>query len=161
MKVRASRPIVRLPMSPGEPAVVMEDWHVEIDGTEYTIPAGFASDGASIPRWLWRVCGTPMQVPRLYGAIFHDGVYSGLFPSLTRLFADLAYCALLIHFWYVSAVTDGLGRSGTGIYARIRNILVTFLNAVSAVCAVIELTALRLCGGSHWHTNTNKGEPNE
>lgn len=156
MKVVASRPVLRLPMRPGGPAVVMEDWPVELDGVLYTIPAGFSSDGASIPRWLWWVCGTPMQVPRLYAAIFHDGAYSGLFAGMSRLFADISYVALLVHFWAVSAVTDGMGRLGTGFYARFRNALVSVLNAVSVVCAAIEFIALRLCGSSHWHLNNNE-----
>ena len=155
MKVRASRPIVRLPMSPGEPAVVMEDWHVVVGSREYVIPAGFRSDGASIPQWLWFVCGTPMQAPRLYAAIWHDAAYSGMFAGMTRFLADLGYMAMLIHFWLVTSVTEGLDKAGRGFYARVRNGMVHVLNVISVVCAEAEFVALRLCGGSHWHTNTN------
>ena len=53
----------------------MEDWHVEVRGFEFTVPAGTRTDGASIPRFLWRVCGHPLQAPRVYAATLHDWLY--------------------------------------------------------------------------------------
>lgn len=42
---------------------------------EIWIRYGFVFDGASIPRALWRLCGTPMECPRLAAAIIHDWLY--------------------------------------------------------------------------------------
>ena len=54
-------------------------WHVEVevDGVTYIVEiyAGFVFDGASVPRWLWRLCGHPMEVPRVAAALAHDFLY--------------------------------------------------------------------------------------
>ena len=53
-----------------------KDWEVEYRGTVYIVPKGFSTDGASIPRFLWPLFGTPMEVPRLYVALLHDYLYT-------------------------------------------------------------------------------------
>ena len=50
-------------------------YEVFMDGIVYAVPAGFITDGASIPRWLWRLCGHPFEEPRLYAAVLHDYFY--------------------------------------------------------------------------------------
>ena len=67
------------------------DWTVVFRGEYYRVPAREATDGASIPRWLWFVCGHPLQVPRLYAALIHDYLYSGGDPEATRKDADELY----------------------------------------------------------------------
>ena len=116
-------PIIRLPISTlGETeAVLMEDWHVEVLGVEFTVPAGTTTDGASIPRFLWRLCGHPLQAPRVYAALLHDWLYGvGWQIGISREMADKIYRALLRHF------------------------------GVSAWIAGTEYYALRLCGGAHY-----------
>ena len=116
-------PIIRLPISTlGETeAVLMEDWHVEVLGVEFTVPAGTTTDGASIPRFLWRLCGHPLQAPRVYAALLHDWLYGvGWQMGISREMADKIYRALLRHF------------------------------GVSAWIAGPEYYALRLCGGAHY-----------
>lgn len=39
-------------------------------------PAGFVTDGASVPRLLWRVVGHPMETPQIAAAVLHDWRYS-------------------------------------------------------------------------------------
>lgn len=133
-------PIIRLPLSTlGEKdAVLAEDWHIiEVCGFCFTVPAGTTTDGASIPRFLWRLCGHPLQAPRVYAAMLHDWLYSGDEPvdpsdaytwpcDLTRKDADGCYYALLRHF------------------------------GVSAWIASIEYCALRLFGGSHYKKGNNQ-----
>lgn len=56
------------------------DWCVSgmlSDGTVYRIEirAGFTFDGCSVPRWLWRLCGHPCEVPRVAAALGHDFIY--------------------------------------------------------------------------------------
>lgn len=69
---------------------LLEDFHVRVGGSEFTVPAGFVTDGASIPRMLWRICGHPMSTKRLPIAIAHDWMYSGA-TCLTRQEADAIY----------------------------------------------------------------------
>lgn len=124
-----SAPIIRLPISTlGETeAVLMEDWHVEVLGVEFTVPAGTTTDGASIPRFLWRVCGHPLETPRVYAATLHDYLYRhGYAMGVSRAQADECYRALLRHF------------------------------GVAAWRAGIEYYALRLFGGSNYRKGTDK-----
>lgn len=118
-------PIIRLPISTlGEKeAVLMEPWslyRVE-EFFDIVIPAGTTTDGASIPRLLWRVCGHPLQAPRVYAALAHDWLYRNAWRlGITRKEADRIYRALLRHF-------------GIGAFA-----------------AGVEYYALRAFGGRHF-----------
>ena len=107
---------------------LMADWRVWIDGQYYTIKQGFKTDGASIPRFLWRLCGHPMEAPRLYPAIIHDWFYSGGCPGVTRSYADAVF-------------RDGQICVG-----------------IKKTHAYVEWLALRLCGRSHWKTENKKGK---
>ena len=75
-----------VPMPQVTPAAVkgtwrlLEPYHVTIgldDGNVYSfwIKAGFEFDGASIPRFLWRLCGHPLEAPRIAAALVHDWLY--------------------------------------------------------------------------------------
>lgn len=125
-------PIIRLPISTiGEDeAVLMEDWHIEWVGPLWegvTVPAWTTTDGASIPRMLWRVCGHPLEAPRVYAATLHDWLYeNGAELGITREEADRCYYALLRHF------------------------------GVAGWRAKIEYWALRIFGGGHWTGETQE-----
>jgi len=96
-----SAPIIRLPLPGESEAVLMEDWHVDSAASMsfVVVPAGTTTDGASIPRLLWRVCGHPLQAPRVYAALFHDFLYrNGWKFGIDRKAADECYYALLRHF---------------------------------------------------------------
>lgn len=84
---------------------VAEPWYVEADlgdgrRIEVRIGIGFATDGASIPRLLWRLCGHPFEAPRVVAALAHDWLYSS--HATDRRTADMAFRALC---W-----TVGVGR---------------------------------------------------
>lgn len=55
------------------------NWTVTLSLGEKTvtiwIKAGFKFDGASIPRALWRLCGHPLEAPRIAAALAHDWLY--------------------------------------------------------------------------------------
>lgn len=114
-------PIIRVPLvSLGEKdAVLMEDWHIDdVSGFRFTVPAGTRTDGASIPRFLWRICGHPLMAPRVYAALLHDWLYGGGEPTdpsdacawpcdLSREEADGCYYAISRHFgipWWKAAI---------------------------------------------------------
>ena len=119
-------PIIRLPISTlGEQeAVLMEDWHIDYVGplrTGIVVPGGTRTDGASIPRFLWRVCGHPLQAPRVYAATLHDWLYEhGAELGITRKEADRCYYALLRHFgvaaWRAKTEYYALRLFGAGHY---------------------------------------------
>lgn len=123
MKGRISFELPRMipPRDAGGAWELATDWRVICGARSLVIPRGFATDGASIPRALWRVCGTPLDVPRLYAAIVHDYLYSGGVAGVTRAQADAIYRDMQI----------ALG--------------------VSRLKAFVEWAALRVCGASHWH----------
>ena len=52
---------------------ITKDWHYNIDGVDYVIPAGFQFDGASIPKFL-RTFFSPVGV-LLVGGLVHDDAY--------------------------------------------------------------------------------------
>ena len=92
---------VRMPDYHGDAAtgkhVVSVAWEVSgglPDGRAFTVrvAVGFAFDGCSIPRALWRVCGHPMEVPRVAAALAHDWLYAAHLCS--RRTADAIYAAI-------------------------------------------------------------------
>lgn len=116
-------PVIRQPdTTRGERRnVLMEPWRVRVRGREFLLERGTTTDGASIPRFLWRVCGHPLQAPRIYAALLHDWLYEfGWSIGISRKEADRIYRALLRHF------------------------------GISAWRAGVEYTALRLCGAGHY-----------
>ena len=119
---RSTMPVVRLPMRADEGAVLMHEWTVCVSGRWFIVPAGTQTDGASIPRMLWRLCGHPLAYPRVYAALLHDWIYGGggRDECPTRADADTVYRDLLFDL--------GWGR----------------------VRSCIEYAALRIFGGSHW-----------
>ena len=60
---------------------ITKDWHYEVNGVSYMIPAGFTFDGASIPKF-FRSFLSPVGV-LLLGGLVHDYAYkyAALKPS--------------------------------------------------------------------------------
>ena len=92
---------VRMPDYHGDAAtgkhVVSVAWEVSgvlPDGRAFTVrvAVGFAFDGCSIPRALWRVCGHPMEVPRVAAALAHDWLYAA--HVCDRETADAIFAAI-------------------------------------------------------------------
>ena len=108
------------PIINGELWELSKDWHVTVRGVEATLPKGFLTDGASIPRILWRVCGHPMTTKRIIPAIVHDAIYAGTILGFTRQEADEIF-------------RDGIIEAGWPKWK-----------------ANIEYAALRLFGSTHW-----------
>lgn len=60
------------------------------------IPAGFQSDGASVPRFFWRVVFPPGDVHALAAAFLHDYIYRTHPTGWTRKAADDLFLETLI-----------------------------------------------------------------
>ena len=67
----------------------LTDSHFTLAGRDYTIPAGFECDGASIPRAFWRIIGPPMDCHYIEEAIRHDWLYRS--QVVSRKVADRAF----------------------------------------------------------------------
>ena len=59
--------------------------------TAFTVPQGFTTDGASIPRFFWRVIGGPLEGPYRRAAVVHDFLCTAQTipsPDAHRVFYD-------------------------------------------------------------------------
>lgn len=65
-------------------------------GIRITIPKDFKTDGASIPRFLWRVLGHPFEPKVARAAVVHDFLYSKECTlNIDRKKADRVFKAIL------------------------------------------------------------------
>jgi len=79
IRISDTAPMVRI--YPDETVEVCEEFQVEYNGMQWTVPKGYVCDGSSIPRFFWRVCGAPTTGPNLLPGIIHDHLYgTGLLP---------------------------------------------------------------------------------
>lgn len=69
-------------------ATVSRVWNVIVH-----VKSGFQTDGASIPRLLWRVFGSPYDPDIFPAAIGHDALYRG--EIVPRKDADLAFLEMM------------------------------------------------------------------
>lgn len=69
-----------------------QDLHVE----GLTVPAGFSSDGASVPRFFWRLVFPPGDQKALRAAFVHDWIYRTHPEGWIRAAADALFRRLLI-----------------------------------------------------------------
>jgi len=86
-----------------------------------TVPAGFESDGASVPRFFWRIVFPPGDYRALEAAFLHDFIYRTHPEGWTRAQADELFRSLLIE------------------------------NGVPRLSANLAYWGVRLFGGSAWN----------
>ncbi len=82
----------------GDTFVTLEDHRFVFNGTTYVIPAGYRSDGASVPRFFWRVLSPKIDPQTLDPSVEHDFNYQ--FAIGTRLEADRYYLMRLLEYGY-------------------------------------------------------------
>lgn len=68
-----------------------------------TVPAGFQSDGASVPRFFWRVVFPPGDQKALRAAFLHDWIYRTHPQGWSKADADKLFRQVLVE--------DGVSRS--------------------------------------------------
>lgn len=56
--------------------ILFEDVVVESLGYSITVKKGFDFDGASIPKWLWSIYGSPLNGNYVVASLIHDGLYA-------------------------------------------------------------------------------------
>jgi len=69
--------------------VVLEDFKVDLGETIVSVPKGFVTNGASVPRIFWWLCA-PMAGPFGEASVVHDYLYSSFSDCQSRSFADKA-----------------------------------------------------------------------
>ncbi len=70
---------------------LLEPLPFEYNGVRYEIPAGFVSDGASVPRFFWRLVDPPITAATLVPSVKHDYIYRTKRKIMTRREADILY----------------------------------------------------------------------
>ena len=88
----------------------------------FTIPAGFKSDGASVPRFFWRVVFPPGDNRALRAAFAHDYIYRMHPEGWSKAEADQMFYDLLIKGgipWYrAKAAYLGVKLFGSGAWRK-------------------------------------------
>ena len=72
--------------------ILSEDKTVESIGYRVTIKKGFDFDGASIPKWLWSIYGSPLNGNYVVASLIHDGLYASQKVSKSvsdKIFLDI------------------------------------------------------------------------
>ena len=71
--------------------ILSKDKTVKSLGYSVTVKKGFDFDGASIPKWLWSIYGSPLNGNYVVASLIHDGLYASqkLSKSISdRIFLD-------------------------------------------------------------------------
>jgi hypothetical protein len=92
---------------------------VEIDGVVHTVPTGFTTDGASIPKpGQWLTGWDPWEPPQKWAAIVHDWLYCA--PNVAKKYADRAFRAVLqaegSNWWQVNVMYAAVALFGGPAY---------------------------------------------
>ncbi len=142
-------------------SVLQEDWMVEVCGYRFVVPAGTSTDGASIPRFLWRVCGHPLESPRLYAAMLHDWIYGGCllpaFGAAARIH-DSLYTGIP---WIAVETLDGVEVDPSTITREVADDCYYHLLrhfGIGSFGSHVEWGAIRWFGGSHWSEDAHNPE---
>ena len=112
--------------SNGDCIQLLEDLSYTYNGKSFTVPAGFISDGASIPEFLWASISPAIDPRTLDGALAHDFLYRSGSHPFTRKEADsLFYDYILAHnlgcfrswkaYWGVRLFGRKAWKGGNGI----------------------------------------------
>ena len=72
--------------------ILNKDKTVESLGYSITVKKGFDFDGASIPKWLWSIYGSPLNGNYVVASLIHDGLYASQIVSKSlsdKIFLDV------------------------------------------------------------------------
>lgn len=90
---------------------------IEWQGRQLTVPAGFKSDGASVPRMFWRLVFPSSDTKALRAAFAHDYIYRTHPAGWTKADADKLFYDFLVQdgipkwrAWLAYKAVDWFGR---------------------------------------------------
>lgn len=90
-------------------------------GYTVTVPAGFVTDYASIPRFLWRIA-PPSTGRHVWPAVLHDFLYRCAQERVTRKFADEVFLdamkASRVSLWKRQAIYRAVRMFGGSSFAQ-------------------------------------------
>lgn len=66
--------------------ILSKDKTVESLGYSITVKKGFDFDGASIPKWLWSIYGSPLNGNYVAASLIHDGLYAS--QKVSKIVSD-------------------------------------------------------------------------
>lgn len=100
----------------GDVITLLEPLTINWRGREFTIPAGFESDGMSVPECLWATICPAIDPRTLRGALAHDFIYRIQPQGWTRKEADAMLYDLIradgLGWWRAWKVWRGVRRFG-------------------------------------------------
>ena len=73
--------------------ILLEDVVVESLGYSITVKNGFDFDGASIPKWLWSIYGSPLNGNYVVASLIHDGLYAS--QKVTKSVSDKIFLDIM------------------------------------------------------------------
>ena len=128
--------------------VLTQPFIFSVDDETFTVPRGFVTDGASVPRVMYPIC-SPVSGPFGQGALAHDFYYSIDGPDIGRLRADLILYAMgrLRGAWISEAqlVKSGVNLFGWMSYKKGRDKMTakSCYNFVQARLRVAQLSGMQ------------------
>ena len=69
--------------------ILSKDKAVESLGYNITVKKGFDFDGASIPKWLWSIYGSPLNGNHVVASLIHDGLYAS--QKVSKRVSDMIF----------------------------------------------------------------------
>lgn len=87
---------IHTPDEQGDFITLMAPETAALEDKEITVPVGFSYDGASVPRFFWRVIFPPVHPKSRRAALFHDYIYRTHPEGWTKAEADLLFYELLL-----------------------------------------------------------------
>ena len=73
--------------------ILSKDKTVESLGYSVTVKKGFDFDGASIPKWLWSIYGSPLNGGYVVASLIHDGLYAS--QKLSKKVSDKIFLDIM------------------------------------------------------------------
>lgn len=73
--------------------ILSKDKSVESLGYSVTVKKGFDFDGASIPKWLWSIYGSPLNGNYVVASLIHDGLYAS--QKVTKSVSDKIFLDIM------------------------------------------------------------------
>ena len=73
--------------------ILSKDKTVESLGYSVTVKKGFDFDGASIPKWLWSIYGSPLNGNYVVASLIHDGLYAS--QKVSKRISDMIFLDIM------------------------------------------------------------------